>query len=113
MIMWTPYNLVALEELLRNNQYLRLKGIKRFEEECKNIMNRLVSIEERSLPQGIDLRKILNYEARQKLYERRLKITKAIPIILREITLLEMKTRTRFHYTSLRKQNSQQVFICY
>ena len=50
-IMRTPYNLVALEELLRNNQYLRLKDIKRLED-------RLVSIEERSLPQGIDLRKI-------------------------------------------------------
>ena len=49
-ILWTPYNLVALEELLRNNQYLRLKGISRFEEEIENIMNRLVSIEERSLP---------------------------------------------------------------
>ena len=88
-IMWTPYNLVALEELLRNNQYLRLKGIKRFEEEGENIMNRLISVEERLLPQGIDFRKILNYEARQKLYERRLKISKAIPIMLREITLLE------------------------
>ena len=32
-IMWIPYDLVALEELLRDNQYLRLKGIKRFEEE--------------------------------------------------------------------------------
>ena len=42
--MLTPYNLVALEELLRNNQYLRLKGIKRFEEEGENLMNRLVNI---------------------------------------------------------------------
>ena len=86
--MWTPYNLVALEELLRNNQFLRFKGIKRFEEEGENIMNRLVSIEERSLSEGIDFKKILNYEARQKLYERRLKMTKAIPIMLREITAL-------------------------
>ena len=54
-ILWTPYNLVALEQLLRNNQYLRLKGISRFEEEGENIMNRLVSTEERLLPQGIDL----------------------------------------------------------
>ena len=30
-ILWTLYDLVALEELLRDNQYLRLKGIKRFE----------------------------------------------------------------------------------
>ena len=91
--MWTPYNLVALKELLRDDQYLRLKGIKRFEEEGENIMKRLVSIEERSLPKGIDFRKILNYEARQKLYEGRLKMTKAIPIILREITALEDKNQ--------------------
>ena len=76
-ITWTPNN---MEELLKNNQYLRLQGIKRFEEDSKNIMNRLVSME--------DFRKILNYEARQKLYERRLKITKAILIMLREITSL-------------------------
>ena len=87
--MWTPYNLVALKELLRSNQYVRLKGIKRFEEEGENIMNSLVSTEERSLPKGIGFGKILNYEARQKLYERRLKMTKAIPIMLREITALE------------------------
>ena len=87
--MWTPYNQVALKELLRNDQYLRPKGIKRFEEEGENIMNRLLSIEERSLLKCIDFRKILNYEARQKLYERRLKMTKAIPIMLREITALE------------------------
>ena len=66
-ILWTPYNLMVLEEFLRNNQYL---------------MNRLVSIEERSLPQEIDFRKLLNYEARQKLYE-------ALPIMLREKSLLE------------------------
>ena len=62
--MWTPYHLVALEELLKNDQYLRLKGIKRFEEEGENIMNRLVSIEKRSLPRSIDFREILNYETR-------------------------------------------------
>ena len=45
--------------------------------------------EKRSLPKDIDFRKILNYEARQKLYERRLKMTKAIPIMLGEITALE------------------------
>ena len=55
--MWTPNNLVALEELLMNDQYLRLKGIKRFKEEDENIINRLVSIKERSLPKGIDLGK--------------------------------------------------------
>ena len=49
-ILLVTYNLVVLEELSRNNQYLRLKGISRFEEEGENIMNRLVSTEERSLP---------------------------------------------------------------
>ena len=77
------------EELLRNNQYLRLKGISRFEEEGENIMNKLVSTEERSLPQGIDFRKLLDYKARQKLYKRRLKLMKALPIMLREISQLE------------------------
>ena len=66
--LWTPYNLVALEELLRNNQYLRLKGIKSFEEEGEAILNELVSIEERKLPEGIDFRRMLNYSARQKSY---------------------------------------------
>ena len=45
-IMWIPYDLVPLEELLRDNEYLRLKGIKRFEKEGKNILDRLVSEEE-------------------------------------------------------------------
>ena len=56
-------NLEALKELLRNDQYISIKGIKRFKKEGENIMNRLVSIEERSLPKGkgIDFRKILNY----------------------------------------------------
>ena len=70
--LWTPYNLVALEELLRNNQYLILKGIKSFKEEGEAILNKLVSIEERKLLEGIDFRRMLNYPARQKLYERRL-----------------------------------------
>ena len=69
-ILWTPYDLVSLEECLRNNQYLRLKGISSFEEEGENIINRLVSIEERTLLKGIDSRTCLNYEMRQKLYEK-------------------------------------------
>ena len=103
--MWTPYNLVALKELLRNDQYLRLKGIRRFDEEGENIMNRLVSIEERSLPKGMDFRKILNYEARQKLYERRLKMTKVISIMLREITALEDENQDQISlYITQRKE---------
>ena len=66
-ILWTPYDLVSLEECLRNNQYLRLKGINSFEEEGENITNRLVSIEERTLLKGIDSRTCLNYKTRQKL----------------------------------------------
>ena len=79
------------EECLRNNQYLRLKGINSFEEEGENIINRLVSIEERTLLKGIDSRTCLNYETRQNLYERRLKLTKALPIMLRELSQLEDK----------------------
>ena len=87
-ILWVPYNLVSLEECLRNNQYLRLKGINSFEEEGENILNRLVSIEERTLLKGIDSRTCLNYEMRQN-YERRLKLTNALPIMLRESSQLE------------------------
>ena len=87
--MWIPYDLVALEELLRDNQYLRLKGIKRFEEEGKNILDRLVSEEERTVPQDINFTKVLSYGDRQRLYEMRLKLTKALPIILQEMCQLE------------------------
>ena len=52
------------EEHLRDNQYLRLKGIKRFEEEGENIMSRLVSEEEATLPQDIDFKTILSYKDR-------------------------------------------------
>ena len=78
-----------LEELLRDNQYLRLKGIKRFEEESKNILNKLVSEEERTVPQDIYFTTILSYEDRHKLYERRLKLTKALPIIQHKMCQLE------------------------
>ena len=49
----------------------------------------MVSIEERTLLKGIDSRTCSNYETRQKLYERRLKLTKALPIMLRELSQLE------------------------
>ena len=75
--------------MLRNNQYLRLKGIKSFKEEGKAILNKLVSIEERKLLERIDFGRILNYPARQKLYERRLKLTKTLTIILKEMEHLE------------------------
>ena len=98
-LLWIPYNLVVLEELLRDNQYLRLKGIKRFGEEGKNIMNRLVSEEERTLPQDKDFTIILSYEDRQKLYERRLKLTKALPIIQQEMCQLENKDKILLYIT--------------
>ena len=88
-IMWIPYDLVALEELLRDNQELRLKGIKTFEEEGKNILDRLVSEGERAVPQDINFTKVLSYGDRQRLYERRLKLTKALPIMLQEMCQLE------------------------
>ena len=58
-----------------------MKGIKIIEEEGENIMSRLVSEEERTLPQDIDFKTSLSYEDRQRLYERRLTLTKALPII--------------------------------
>ena len=88
---------------VRNNQYLRLKGIRRFEEEGENIMNRLVSTEERSLPQEIDFRKLFNYEARQKLYKRRLKVMKALPIMLREIPQLEEENQDQIELYNKQK----------
>ena len=93
-ILWIPYNLVVLEEHLRDNQYLRLKGIKRFKEEGENIMSRLVSEEERTLPQDIDFKTILSYEDRQRLYERRVKLTKALPII-QEMCQLESENEDK------------------
>ena len=88
-IMWILYDLVVLEELLRDNQYLRLKGIKKFQEEGENILDRLMSEEERTVPQDINFTKVLSYGDRQRLYERRLKLTKALPIILQEMCQLE------------------------
>ena len=87
---WNDY-IYALRsnELLRDNQYLTLKGIKRFEEEGENILDRLVSEEERTVPQDINFIKVLSYGDRQRLYERRLKLTKALPIILQEMCQLE------------------------
>ena len=93
-ILWIPYDLVVLEALLRDNKYLRLKGIIRFEEEGEN-MNRLVSEEKRTLPQDIDFTTILSYEDRQKLYERRLKLTKALPIIQQEMCQLKNENKDK------------------
>ena len=45
--------------------------------------------EERKLLKGIDFGRILNYPTRQKLYERRLKLTKVLTIVWKEMEHLE------------------------
>ena len=67
-ILWIPYNLNQLEELLKEDHYLRWKGIMRFEDEGGNLMDRLVSREERITPKDMNFRTTLTYENRQKLY---------------------------------------------
>ena len=62
--------------------HLRLKGIRMFEEEGENILNRVVSEEERMVPQEINCTKILGYDNRQVLYE-------ALPVINKEMDLLQ------------------------
>ena len=84
-ILWIPYNLNQLEELFKEDHYLRWKGIMRFEEEGENLMDRLVSREERIIPKDMNFRTALTYENRQKLYEKRLKLTKALPVIQYEM----------------------------
>ena len=88
-ILRIPYNLNQLEELLKEDHYLRWKGITRFEEEGENLMNRLVSREERIIPKDMNFRTALTYENRQKLYKKRLKLTKALPIIQHKMSELE------------------------
>ena len=48
-----------------------------------------MSEEERTVSQDIDVTMILSYGDRQRLYERRLKLTKALPIIQQEMCQLE------------------------
>ena len=94
-ILWIPYNLNQLEELLKEDHYLRQKGIMRFEEEGKNLMDRLVSREERIIPKDMNFRTALTYENRQKLYEKRLKLTKVLPIIQHEMSELESENESK------------------
>ena len=58
-------------------------------------MNKLLSEEERTVPQDIDVTMILSYGDRQRLYERRLKLTKALPIIQQEICQLENENKDK------------------
>ena len=46
---------------------------------------------EKISPQDINFTKVLSYGDKQRLYERRLKLTKALPIILQEMCQLENK----------------------
>ena len=102
--LWTPYNLNQLEELLTEDHYLRQKGIMRFEEGGENLMDRLVSREERIIPKDMNFRTALTYKNRQKLYEKRLKLTKALPIIQHEMSELENKNESKILYIT---QNSK------
>ena len=92
-ILWIPYNLNQLEELLKEDHYLRWKGIMRFEGE--NLMDRLVSREERIIPKDMSFRTALTYDNRQKLYEKRLKLTKALLIIQHEMSELESENESK------------------
>ena len=93
--LWIPYNLNQLEELLKEDHYLRQKGVMRFEEEGENLMDRLVSREKRIIPKDMNFRTALTYENRQKLYEKRLKLTKALPIIQHKMLELESKNESK------------------
>ena len=81
--------------MLKEDHYLRRKGITRFEEEGENLMDRLVSREERIIPKDMNFRIALTYENRQKLYEKRLKLTKALPIIQHEMPELESENESK------------------
>ena len=95
-ILWTPYNLNQLKELLKEDHYPRWKGIMRFEEEEEeSLMDRLVSREERTIPKDMSFRTALTYENRQKLYKKRLKLTKALPIIQHEMSELESENQSK------------------
>ena len=91
-MMWIPYNLKLLEDTLRNEQYLRIKGISTFEEEGKNIMKKLITKEEATLPVNIDYSQRLPYDNRKRLYMRCLKLVKALPLIQSEMVKLEEET---------------------
>ena len=58
-------------------------------------MDRLVSREERIIPKDMDFRTALTNEDRQKLYEKRLKFTKVLPIIQHEMSELESENESK------------------
>ena len=59
------------------------------------MMDRLVSREERIIPKDMNFRTALTYDNRQKLYEKRLKLTKALPIIQHEMSELESENESK------------------
>ena len=81
--------------MLKEDHYLRWKGIMRFEEEGESLMDRLVSREERITPKDMNFRTALTYDISQKLYEKRLKLTKALPIIQHEMLELESENKSK------------------
>ena len=66
--MWISYDLRLLEDTLRNEQYLRIIGLSMFEEEGKNIMMRLISEDDATLPIDRDYNPTLPYDDRKRLY---------------------------------------------
>ena len=75
----------------------------RFEEEGENLMDRLVSREERIIPKDMNFRTALTYDSRQKLYEKRLKLTKALPIIQHEMSELESENESKISLYTTQK----------
>ena len=58
-------------------------------------MDRLVSREERIIQKDMNFRTALTYENRQKSYEKRLKLTKALPIRQHEMSELESENESK------------------
>ena len=66
-------------------------------------MDRLVSREERIIQKDMNFRTALTYKNRQKLYEKRLKLTKALPIIQHEMSELESENESKISLYSTQK----------
>ena len=58
-------------------------------------MDKLVSREEMIIPKDMNFRTALTYKNRQKLYEKRLKLIKALPIIQHEMSELESENESK------------------
>ena len=62
-----------------------------------------MSEEERMVPPDIDFTETLNCEDRQRLYRRRLKLTKALPIIHQEMYQLENENDDKIELKTTQK----------